>query len=373
VITSQEVLAGPPDTSGLRVLMTADAVGGVWRYSLDLAGALRSRGVHITMAVMGPAPSSAQRREALRAGLPVVHAPYRLEWMDDAGADVEQAGRWLFTLAAALRPDLVHLNGYAHAALPWSTPVVVVPHSCVRTWWRAVKGDRSPSRFDSYTASVTAGLAAAGVVVAPTAAMLTAVAEEYPVRFGGQVIPNGCAASGYHRETAHTAKQPFVLAAGRAWDEAKNIAGLSAIAPQLTWPVCVAGETQRPDGTNCSLSGVRLLGQLSTGQLRDWYHRAAIYALPARYEPFGLSVLEAARASCALVLGDIPSLRENWDGAALFVRPDDDQGLMANIQRLINEPGERAEQARRAVARAATFTMDRSADEYLRVYESLLA
>jgi glycosyltransferase involved in cell wall biosynthesis len=291
--------------------------------------------------------------------------------MDDAGADVEQAGRWLLTLEAALCPDLVHLNGYVHAALPWSTPVVVVAHSCVRTWWRAVKGDRPSSRFDSYTASVAAGLAAAGVVVAPTAAMLMALAEEYSVPFDGQVIANGCAAAGRQRETAGTAKQSFVLAAGRVWDDAKNIAGLGAIAPQLTWPICVAGETQRPDGTTCALSGVQLLGHLSARQLRDWYRRAAIYALPARYEPFGLSVLEAAQAGCALVLGDIPSLRENWDGAALFVRPDDHQALTASIQTLIDEPDVRAEQARRAVARAATFTMARSVDEYLRVYKSL--
>ena len=35
--------------------------------------------------------------------------------------------------------------------------------------------------------------------------------------------------------------------------------------------------------------------------------------LPARYEPFGLSILEAALSGCALVLGDLPSLRELWD------------------------------------------------------------
>jgi glycogen(starch) synthase len=373
VIRSQEVLPRLADTPELRVLMTADAVGGVWRYSLDLATALRSRGVHITVAVMGPPPSSAQRREALRAGVPVVDAPYRLEWMDDADADVEQAGRWLLTLAGALRPDLIHLNGYAHAALPWSTPVVVVAHSCVRTWWRAVRGDRPPSRFDWYTAAVTAGLRAAGVVIAPTAAMLTALADEYSVPFSGQVIPNGCVAWGHQREPVNQAKQPFVLAAGRAWDEAKNIAALCAVAPHIPWPVCVAGETQRPNGMNRSLSGVRQLGYLSNRQLRDWYRRAAIYALPARYEPFGLSVLEAARAGCALVLGDIPSLRENWNGAALFVRPDDSEALTASIHRLINEPDFRAEQARRALRRAATFSMARSTDEYFQVYESLLA
>ena len=44
----------------------------------------------------------------------------------------------------------------------------------------------------------------------------------------------------------------------------------------------------------------------------------------ARYEPFGLAVLEAAQAGCALVLSDIPTFRELWNGAAQFVPPGDD-------------------------------------------------
>src|SRR4051812_8519632 len=76
----------------LRVLMTADAVGGVWRYSLDLATALRYRGVQTTVAVMGPAPRPEQRREAARARVPLVEHAGRLEWMDDAERDVVEAG-----------------------------------------------------------------------------------------------------------------------------------------------------------------------------------------------------------------------------------------------------------------------------------------
>jgi hypothetical protein len=57
---------------------------------------------------------------------------------------------------------------------------------------------------------------------------------------------------------------------------------------------------------------VRCLGPLEASELAGWMHRAAIYALPARYEPFGLSALEAAQAGCALVLGDLSSLREVW-------------------------------------------------------------
>ena len=46
-------------------------------------------------------------------------------------------------------------------------------------------------------------------------------------------------------------------------------------------------------------------GQLTTAEVRNVINTASIYALPARYEPFGLSILEAALSGCALVLGDI--------------------------------------------------------------------
>jgi glycogen synthase len=359
-----------------RVLMTADAVGGVWRYGLDLARGLRERGVHVMLAVLGPAPSPAQRREAMSAGVPIVDSPYRLEWMEDAEDDVRRAGEWLLTLEQALRPDVVHLNGYAHGALPWSAPAVIVAHSCVRTWWTAVKCEAAPARYDRYTAMVLDGLRAAPVVVAPSEAMLDALAHEYALASPqprARVIPNGCGTCASDTPALWRGKEPFVFSAGRVWDEAKNIAALCDVADRLSWPVCVAGDACGPDGGVCPLVTVRALGRLSPRQMRGFYRKASIYALPARYEPFGLSVLEAAAAGCALVLGDIPSLRENWDGAARFVPPGDPGALAASIQGLIDDPSARVEFGRRALGRAAAFTITRTADAYVRLYESLIA
>jgi glycogen synthase len=162
-----------------------------------------------------------------------------------------------------------------------------------------------------------------------------------------------------------------VFAAGRAWDDAKNLSALCAIADRLTWPVFVAGDRRRPDGTECALSSVCHLGTLSSQAVAEWYRRASIYVLPARYEPFGLSILEAACAGCALVLGDIDSLRENWDGAAVFVPPDDRDSLAFVIQCLIDEPASREALARAARRRATAFTIDRAADAYVQAYEML--
>jgi glycogen synthase len=132
--------------------------------------------------------------------------------------------------------------------------------------------------------------------------------------------------------------------------------------------VYVAGETQHPDGGSLSLPCVIPLGRLKPADLRRWYAKADIYALPALYEPFGLSVLEAALSGCALVLGDIQSLRELWDGAALFVPPEDHESLSVAINCIIETPAIRKELGERAKARALTFSRKRMVNGYLDAY-----
>ena len=356
------------------VLMTADSVGGVWDYSLQLSAGLATRGVAVTLATMGPPPSAAQRAAAAAVeGLSVVSRDLRLEWMDAPWSDVDCAGEWLLDLESEVGADVVHLNGYAHGCLSWSAPVIVVAHSCVCSWWQAVHGEPAPAAWNPYRTRVRAGLRSADAVVAPTRTMLAALSAHYGPLGGGVVIPNGRPASAL----PPAAKAPLVLAAGRLWDDAKNVRLLASAAPALTWPVCVAGETRAPDGASATdwhpapPGNLHFLGHLSPADLQGWLARAAIYALPAKYEPFGLTVLEAALAGCALVLGDIPSLRETWDGAAKFVHPGDRDGLVAAIQSLAREEHRRSGMADRARRRAAELSADRMTSAYIELYASL--
>jgi glycosyltransferase involved in cell wall biosynthesis len=353
----------------LRLLLTTDAVGGVWTYALDLARALATRGVIADLAVMGPAPGDHQRREAAAAGVTLHERPCRLEWMDEPWEDVDRAGEWLLDLERAIAPDVVQVNGYCHAALPWRAPAVVVAHSCVCSWWRAVRGEAAPPRFDEYRARVARGLAAARVVVAPSQAMRRALEAEYgpaPI----QVIPNGRAGT---EAPDGIAREPIVFSAGRLWDEAKNVQAVCDVASSIPWPVFVAGDARDPVGRDRAFTGVRALGVLPAAEMRAWYARASIYALPARYEPFGLSIAEAAGAGCALVLRDIDSLRENWEGAALFVPPGDRAALTSAIRRLIDDEPERRRLSAAAAARARRFSLARMADAYLDVYTEAAA
>ena len=350
--------------------MTADTVGGVWTYALDLARALAPHGVSVSLATMGRLPTLQQSAEAASIPTLTLHpSEYALEWMPDPWNDVARAGDWLLALEAETRPDIVHLNGYAHGHLPWQAPTVVAGHSCVLSWWQAVQGMNAPNEWDRYRAEVTRGLQAARLVTAPTQAMLSTLQTHYGPLQNTRVVPNGREASLF---SPHTEKEPFVFSAGRLWDDAKNIRALAEIAPRLPWPVCVAGDTAHPSGEDCRFDGVRLLGCLPPGQVAEWLSRAAIYILPAKYEPFGLSALEAGLSGCALVLGDIESLREVWGDAALFVPPGDSDALRSAVSRLIADNALRSELAARALAQARTYPIERMALGYLNAYHSVL-
>src|SRR3954466_5858613 len=105
----------------MKLFMTTDTIGGVWSYSLELSRALQPAGVQIALATMGPPPTDDQRAES--RAIPNIHlfeSTFKLEWMDNPWQDVARAGDWLLDLESEFHPDIIHLNGYAHAALPFS-------------------------------------------------------------------------------------------------------------------------------------------------------------------------------------------------------------------------------------------------------------
>src|SRR4051812_20019157 len=212
--------------------MTADTVGGVWTYSIELARALGSQGIQVALATMGRPLSPHQRQEAsVMENLQIFESTFRLEWMDEPWEDTAKASTWLLKIRDRFQPDLVHLNGYVHGAIPWELPVLAVGHSCVFSWWLAVHGGLPPAHWTRYREEVTRGLRAATHVSAPSQSMMDSLQRLYGPFQASSVVPNGRDPACFRASS----KTPTILSAGRLWDPAKNIAALVNIAGELPW------------------------------------------------------------------------------------------------------------------------------------------
>ena len=99
--------------------------------------------------------------------------------------------------------------------------MLVTAHSCVASWWSAVRREPLGPEWSRYVRRVRHSLACANGVVAPSRPMLDSLRENYGLNTGGngtEVIPNGCRALRFYQQK----KEPFILGAGRLWDEAKG-------------------------------------------------------------------------------------------------------------------------------------------------------
>jgi glycosyltransferase involved in cell wall biosynthesis len=349
------------------LLLTADAVGGVWSYVADLADGLQRRGIAVTIATLGPRPSP-QQCEAVTAAL--IHTDHPLDWTAETAAALREAARALASIARAIRADGVHLHAPAYAGLAdWPAPVVAVVHSCVATWWNAVRGGALPANLAWRAEAVARGLASAPAVIAPSHAFAAMLRSTYGDGWPLRVVHNG---RSLLRSRPRLPRGQHVFTAGRLWDEAKDARTLDAAAGILGMTIRAAGPTAGPNGEALRSENLHLLGVLDADAMAHEFAAAAVFASAARYEPFGLAVLEAAQAGVPLVLSDIPTLRELWSGAAQFVACGDAAGFAVALRAVLRDPVLAAALGRAARQRAGLYGADAMVEATLATHDALL-
>jgi glycosyltransferase involved in cell wall biosynthesis len=349
-----------------RVLMTVDAVGGVWRYAMDLATALKPNGVEVIFAGLGPAPTQEKIAEANRIGRLVwLDAP--VDWMVQDEKAVADVPRLIADLAQGEKADLLHLNLPSQAAgMETNLPVVAVCHSCVVTWFATVSGSDVPQDWQWQRRLNQAGFARADAVIAPSRSHAAAMEAAYGEIPGLHIVYNASALA-----PSDEPKRDVVLAAGRWWDEGKNGAVLDAAAAKTRWPVMAVGANSGPNGQYLPFNHADHYGELSHEELSGLMRQAAIVASPSLYEPFGLAALEAARAGAALVLSDIPTYREIWEDAALFADPHRPDAFADAFNRLADDLELRAALHLKARERSARFSLDAQAAATCAIYSGM--
>ena len=334
------------------VLVTTDAVGGVWRYAVELSRGLAGRGCQVTLAVLGPAPNASQVAEVEEVeGALLVNTGLPLDWLADRPAELNQVARALTKLAATVDVALLHAPALV-GQCDWPVPVAAMAHSCVGTWWDAVRGGRVAPDYAWRARATSDGLRRADAVAAPSHAFAEALHRVHGVG-GLTVVYNG-------RDPLRLPGVPrarAVLTAGRLWDDAKNARMLDAVAAKLSAPLRAPGPPPGPRGARVALGHPVLLGKRGAPANGAALARASVFASAALYEPFGLAVLEAAQAGLALVLSDIPTFRELWHGAAVFVPPGDVDAWVAALEQMLAAPAAWANRARLRAARYDTAAM----------------
>jgi glycosyltransferase involved in cell wall biosynthesis len=347
-----------------RILMTVDAVGGVWQYAVGLAEQLASSGDAVVLAGMGPPPTNEQKRHA--------EAFATVTWLETPPDWMAADERELNTLSADLRrlvrehaADLVHLNAPAQAAnLSLPCPVVVVSHSCVVTWFREVRGGPPKGRWSWHVDCNRLGLARADMVLAPSESHAAALRACYGAVPRLTVVHNAVPTN-----ARQTKRENIIFAAARWWDEGKNGPVLDAAASKTAWPIFAAGPTAGPNSECLGFRHVISLGSISNTETRHLMARASVFVSPSLYEPFGLAALEAATAGTPLILADIPTYRELWADAALFFPPHNPDALADAVDHLARNASDRRKFGAAALRRSRLYTMARQAAETRAAYD----
>jgi glycosyltransferase involved in cell wall biosynthesis len=363
----------------MHILVTADTLGGVWTYTRELVTGLARRGVRVTLVSFGDIlPDEQTRWTRDLPGLDYRPTAFKLEWMQNSEQDMEASAEYLCAVVRETRPDLLHFSQFFYGALAGDAaevPRVVVAHSDVVSWWHAVhkqKPVESPW-LRWYREIVQRGLAGASAVVAPSRWMLQQIELHFGKLARATVVHNG------RDHTLFDPQQPkenFIVTVGRLWDTGKNARLL--LAGEMPGPVHIIGAAAHPELQSAAFDAeeirpnVHLEAPADQEELAGLFSRAAIYAATSQYEPFGLAPLEAALSGCALVVSDIPSFRELWDGAAVFFPNGDAQHLRDVLAELLRDPELRQRHAALAYERARRkYSSARMIESYLELYHSL--
>ena len=120
------------------------------------------------------------------------------------------------------------------------------------------------------------------------------------------------------------------------------------------------------DGRVCGL------GRVSQADLHALYHLSSVLLHPARYEGFGLPVLEAMRCGLPVVTSNVGAMRDLGEGAARLVNPLDVAEVAAALERVLVDDSLRRRMIEAGNRRAEALTWERAVEGTLETYRKAL-
>jgi glycosyltransferase involved in cell wall biosynthesis len=354
----------------------ASPAAGMRRYTRELFGALARLDPALAIVAIGPPDGSL--------------VPLGVEAAPSARSLPTNAG-WMLTglprAARRARLDLFHAPSYT-APFGGPRPLVVTVHDVSyerHPEWYPYK--RDPVRRAFYRRSVVA----ADHIITDSRFSKAEIVEAYGVRPETiEVVPLAAAplfrpgpalplpAGWPSRYVLHVgdlhARRNLAMVA-RAVSAVRTRHGAeSGLALVLAGVDRGSGETLRQisDSARGSSAVVFFAGSTTEATLLALYRSAAALVYPSHYEGFGLPILEAMMCGVPVLAANTSSIPEVAGDAAVLLDPGDEAAWADEIDRVLSDASLAYRLREAGLARASTFSWERTALETAGVYRSLL-
>jgi glycosyltransferase involved in cell wall biosynthesis len=117
---------------------------------------------------------------------------------------------------------------------------------------------------------------------------------------------------------------------------------------------------------------ISLYGYATDEEIVSLYRNAAVFVYPSLYEGFGLPVLEAMAQGCPVIASNVSSLPEVVGDAAVLVDPFNTTEIAEAMIKVLADDELKREMSVKGINRAKLFSWDRTAEQYVKVFDRVL-
>lgn len=334
--------------------------GGVQQTTIELAAELRRAGDEVILVGAGAYAANAPGHDdaTVMAG-----RPFRIRANDSIVPLTLSPLSWRRVGQALDAADVIHVHEPLVPLLGWAAlaldePMLATFHAASPRWvaalyQRAPLVDRRFRRLKMTAVSETA----AGAIPA----------DWGPVT----IVPNAVDTESYALPVGRVDRR--VCFVGRD-DPRKGLDVLLAAWPLVRERVPdaelkVVGATR-----SLSLPGVEFLGRVSGGEKKRMLASSLVFVAPnTGAESFGIVIVEALAAGCAVICSDLLAFREVLGDAGRLVPAGDAAGLAEGVVSLLSDPTGSRALGSRATARAKDFDWSVVGAAYRRLYAELVS
>lgn len=182
---------------------------------------------------------------------------------------------------------------------------------------------------------------------------------------------------GYQKADVIGVEAPLVLSVGRLERQKDMQTLVRAVGALDGVHLAIVGEgAERPDLEALidheRLHGrVHLLGRRS--DVPQLLKTADVYVQSSLWEGFGIAAVEAMAAGLPIIASRVPGLADVVGDAGILVEPGNSEVFAEQIQRVLLDETLRQTLAERAKKQAELFSIERTVEEILRVYECVVS